>query len=157
MSRRTQPRARPRRFLLADDAPNLVPGRLLEPLLLQRRRAGQQFVEQHAQRIDVRPRVHVEVVELRLLGRHVERRAQHRLVGRVQRPLGQRLVHRLGQPEVDDLGHRLVVVGGDQDVGGFQVAVNDPLLMRVLDGLAHLHEQVQPLGRRSAGWRRNTR
>ena len=52
--------------------------------LLQRRRAGQQFVEQHAERIDVRAGVHVEVVELRLLRGHVQRRAEHRLVGGVR-------------------------------------------------------------------------
>ena len=139
----TQPRAWPRRLFLADDAADLVPGRFLEPLLLQRRRAGQQLVEQYAQRIDVGAGVDVEVIELRLFRRHVERRAQHRLVRGVQRPLRQRLVHRLGQAEVDHLGHRPVVVGRDEDVRGLQVAVNDALLMGVLDGLADLHEQVQ--------------
>ena len=39
--------------------------------------AGQQLVQQHAQRIDVAARVDVELTELGLLGAHVERRADH--------------------------------------------------------------------------------
>ena len=50
-----------------------------------------------------------------------------------------------GDAEVDDLGHRHAVVQGDQDVGGLDVAVDDALLMRVLDGLADLDEQPQAL------------
>ena len=38
----------------------------------------------------------------------------------------------------------------DQDVRRLDVAVDDPLLMRVLDGLADLDEQVQPLARSSS-------
>ena len=57
----------------------------LEPLRLQRRRAGQQLVEEHAEGVDVGPRVHVEAVELGLLGAHVQRRAHELAVGRVQR------------------------------------------------------------------------
>ena len=39
--------------------------------LVERRVAGEQFVEQHAQRIDVAARVDVQLVELGLLGAHV--------------------------------------------------------------------------------------
>ena len=35
----------------------------------------------------------------------------------------------------------------DQDVRRLDVAMNDPLLMRVLDGLADRHEQFEPLAR----------
>ena len=55
---------------------------------------------------------------------------------------------RLGHAEVDDLGHRLAVVGRDQHVGRLDVAVDDPLLMRVLDRLADGDEQLEPLVRR---------
>ena len=61
------------------------------------------------------------------------------------RPLGQLLADGLGHAEVDDLGDRAIVVVGHQDVGGLQVAVDDPLLMGVLDGLANGDEQLQPL------------
>jgi hypothetical protein len=36
---------------------------------------------------------------------------------------------------------------GDQDVRGLDVAVDDALLMRVLNGLANLDEQVEPVAR----------
>ncbi len=67
-----------------------------------------------------------------------------------------RLAGRLGHAEVDHLGHRLAVVQRDQHVGRLEVAVDDPLLMRVLDGLADRHEQLQPLPRAAAGSRRST-
>ena len=56
-----QPGARPGRLLLADDAADLVVGRLLEPLLGERRRAGQQLVQEHAERVDVAAGVDVQV------------------------------------------------------------------------------------------------
>src|SRR5262249_40030222 len=68
----------------------------------------------------------------------------------VQRLLGQLRAGRLDHAEVDDLGHRLAVVQRDQDVGGLDVAVNDALLVGVLDGLEHRHEQLQALPRRQA-------
>ena len=54
---------------------------------------------------------------------------------------------RLGHAEVDHLGHRRAVVQRDQDVGGLEVAVDDPFLMGVLHGLADRHEQLEPLAR----------
>ena len=64
-----------------------------------------------------------------------------------QRPLGQPLVGRLGDAEVDHLGHRLAVVERHQDVRRLDVAVDDPLLVGVLDRLADRDEQLQPLAR----------
>jgi hypothetical protein len=55
------------------------------------------------------------------------------------------LAHRLGYPEVDHLGHRAPVVLGHQDVGRLQVPVDDPLLVGVLNRLAHLDEQPEPV------------
>ena len=71
-----------------------------------------------------------------------------RAVLREQRPLGQLLLGRLGHAEVDHLGHRLAVVERDHHVGRLDVAVDDPLLVGVLDRLADRHEQLQPLARR---------
>ena len=39
----------------------------------------------------------------------------------------------LGDAEVDHLGHRLAVLQGDQNIAGFEIAMNDSLLMRMLD------------------------
>src|SRR5262245_42557276 len=59
--------------------------------------------------------------------------------------LCQTLSGRLGHAEVDDLRHGPAVVQGDQHVGRLDVAVDDPLLMRVLHRLADRHEQLQTL------------
>ena len=67
-------------------------------------------------------------------------------MGRVQSLFRERLMHGLGQPKVDHLGNRFVVVRGHQYVRGFEVAVDDSFLMRVLDGLADLCEQLQSFG-----------
>jgi hypothetical protein len=41
-------------------------------------------------------------------------------------------------PEVDDLRHRNAIVYGHKNVRGLDVAVDDTLLVRVLDGLANM-------------------
>ena len=54
----------------------------------------------------------------------------------------------LGHAEVDDLGHRGAVDDRHQDVGGLQVAMDDPLLVGVLHGPADQDEQLQPIADR---------
>ena len=115
------------------------------------RQGRQQFVEEHTQGVDVAAGVDVQVVEHRLLGAHVLRRADDPAETRVNGALGQGGAGGLGHAEVDHLGHRLIVVESDQDVGGLDVAVDDALLVRVLDGLADGDEQPQVL---SGGVRR---
>jgi hypothetical protein len=51
----------------------------------------------------------------------------------------------LGHAEVDHLWHRLPIVQGDEHIGWLEVAVDDALLMRMLDGLANGDEEFQPL------------
>ena len=53
----------------------------------------------------------------------------------------------LGEAEVDDLGQRLAVLLGHQDIVGLQVPVEDGLLVGVLDRVADLQEQGDPLVR----------
>ena len=84
-------------------------------------------------------------VERGLLGAHVLQRADELAVLRERRPLGQRLPGRLGHAEVDDLGDRLVVVAGHQHVRRLQIAMDDPLLVRVLHRVADRDEELQPL------------
>ena len=143
-----QPRARPGRLLLPDQAEDLGERGLLDPLAAQRRAAREQLVQEHAQRVDVAAGVDAQGAHLRLLRAHVFQRADQGAVLREQRPLGQLLLGRLGHAEVDHLGHRLAVVERDHDVGRLDVAVDDPLLVGVLDRLADRHEQLQPLPRR---------
>jgi hypothetical protein len=61
------------------------------------------------------------------------------------RLFGQQVAESFGNAKINDLGHGLVVSQGDEDIGGFEVTMNDPFLMGVLDGIADLQEQLQPL------------
>ena len=132
--------------------------RLLERLALDRRAAGKQFVEDHAKGVDVGAGIHVERIERRLFRRHVERRARHCAEGGVEAVLRElQPAGRLGQSEVDDLGDGPVVVALDQDVRRLQVAMDDPLLVRVLHGRADLAEQRQPVREAERGARRSSR
>ena len=70
---------------------------------------------------------------------------------RRHRFVGQLAGGRLGHAEVDDLGNRLAIDDRDQDIAGLQIAVDDALLVRMLNRLADGHEEFQPLfGRQPA-------
>src|SRR5580704_6501437 len=75
------------RLLLANQTADLVVSHGFEPLLVERRRAGQQLVEQDAQRVDVAAGVHVEPGHLRPFRTHVEGRADQRPVTFIGRSL----------------------------------------------------------------------
>ena len=109
------------------------------------RNAAQQLVQDGAQGVDVRPGVDVLPRGGGLLRAHVGGGAHLMSVRRHRRRIGGRQVDRLGHPEVDDLGARLIAGTCHEDVGRLEIAVDDPLLVRVLDAVAHLDEQVQPL------------
>ena len=107
---------------------------------------GQQLVQQHPQRIDIAAGVDVQLVQLRLLGTHVFQRADHLAHLREHRLFGQPAAWiALATPKSMIFGTGVIVVLGDQHVGWFDVAVNDSLLMRVLDGVADVDKQLQPL------------
>ena len=63
---------------------------------------------------------------------------------REQRLVGEPLAGGLGNAEVNHLGHRRAVVDRDENVRRLEVAMNDSLLVRVLNGLADLHKQPEP-------------
>jgi hypothetical protein len=63
---------------------------------------------------------------------------------RVNRRVRQPAFGRLGDAEVDHLRHRHPVVQRNENVRRLDVAMDDPLLVRVLDGLANLDEQIEP-------------
>ncbi len=62
----------------------------------------------------------------------------------MKRQLGETLPHGLGDPEIDDLRRGLSILQGDEDVRRLEVAVDDPLLVRVLDGHAGGNEELEP-------------
>ena len=80
-------------------------------------------------------------------GTHVSRRANELVQLRVNRLVRQPAFRRLGDAEINHLRHRHAVVQRDEDVRRLDVAMNDPLLVRVLNGLANLDEQ-----RRGVPW-----
>ncbi len=115
------------------------------------RRAGQKLIEQHAEAVDIRSRIHVgQLAHLRLLGAHVQRRANELLEFGEERAIGEALLaRRFCDAEVNDLGDGFVAVTERyQHVGGLEVAMDDPFLMCVLDGLADVDEYFQPLSGR---------
>ena len=87
----------------------------------ERRLAGDQLVQHAAERVEVGPRRHLAAE--RLLRRHVGHRADDHAVHRQPR-----LLERDGEAEVADLGR---AVGGEPDVAGLEVAVDDAVLVRV--------------------------
>ena len=90
--------------------------------------AGEQLVEQHAQRVDVGGgghRLAAHLLGAGVLGRHQLQPGR----GRRQRLPGHLGIEQLGDAEVEQLGHAVL---GDQDVGRLDVAVDDQVLVRVL-------------------------
>ena len=88
----------------------------------ERRLAGEQLVEHRAERVEVRARVGAAAE--RLLGRQVGDRAdEHPLDRRARAAIG-------GEAEVAE-PRRAVVA--EPDVGGLEVAVDDPARVRVLE------------------------
>ncbi len=82
----------------------------------------------------------------RLFGAHVRGRAEQDTGAGLKRGVHV-VVDDLGDPEVDDL-HGLVAVGfDDEDVRGFEIAVNHPLSVRVLESSEDLVDQAQGVPR----------
>ena len=57
--------------------------------------------------------------------------------------LGQRFLNRFGDTKIDDLRYRLPILDGNENIRGLQVAVNNALLVGVLDGVAKLNKKSQ--------------
>jgi hypothetical protein len=95
----------------------------------ERALAGKQFVEDHAEAIDIGPPVDLIRFTPCLLGRHVGRRPEDLAVqghgGVVRFALGQAEVHQIG-PALDV----------QQDVGGFDIAVDDTMPVGVVQGIS---------------------
>ena len=103
---------------------------------VERPLAGQQLVEHAAQGEEIAPPVERRL-PARLLRRH-EGRGTEELAGR-----GQGRGRQLGDAEVHDL--RLAGRGHDHDVRGLDVAVNDPLLVRMVERFGQLLGDTQGL------------
>ncbi len=141
-----QANARPGRLLFLD-AKQDVRRQPVFPFPLVWGRSGQQLVQQHSQGVHVGPGVDVVAVRVRLLRAHVVRGPDDDADLGEECALGRPASGRLRQTEIDDLGYRRSVVNRHEDVGRFQVPVDDSLLVGVLNPTADLGEQFQSVPR----------
>ena len=108
--------------------------------------SGEQLEQHSAERIDVGcggQRVTTDLLGacvLRSEGADIAAREGQRVVARVR-------AYELGDAEIEQLRG---AVGGDQDVAGFDVAVNHQIFVRVLHRVAQLAEEREPVVDRGA-------
>ena len=110
--------------------------------------AGDEPIRDAAQRVDVRAAVDDAASE-RQLRRQIGGRSGDRALAGEAPVLPLRRPGRLDQPEVEHL-HEVALAASSAgvDVGGLDVAVDEPGVVRVLQGVAHLQQEVHgPLGR----------
>ena len=136
--RRRRPARRPGRRLHADHPLDLGRRPALEVVGPA---AGEDLVEQHAERVDVGGAADRGAADL--LGRGELR--GHDQEPRPREILALRPADQLGDAEVEQLR---LAAGGDEDVGGLEVAVDHEVLVRVGHRVAHGGKQLQPLVQR---------
>jgi len=143
LGRQHTPRSRLQRFRrhAQDGGAQLESG-----LALKRSHPGRHLVQHDAQRPDIAPGI--GRLSLELLRRHVGQGADD-LAGQLQRVhgvrggLGKLRVADPGrQPEIEHLGAAL---RGDHNVAALEVAVDDPVVVRVGQGVRHLVPQAKHL------------
>jgi len=108
-----------------------------------RRLAREHFVDDHAERIEVRAMID-RLRLVHLLGSHVTQGAE-RHAGEGECHVERFAAQQLGQAEVGDLHAALFV---EEQVLGLDVAVHEALLVRVFEGVANLRHDGQRLGGR---------
>src|SRR5205823_12217108 len=82
---------------------------------------------------------------LRLLRTHVGRGTDELFEGGEDGLVGQPPLRGLGDAEINHLRHRGSILRRHQHVRGFDVAVDDSFLVRVLDRTANLNEEIKAL------------
>jgi hypothetical protein len=109
-------------------------------LRVVRELAGQDLVQDRRERVDVAARV--ELLALRLLGRHELGRPEHHALLREHDAARAKLaLGHLGETEVEHLREiPAAVLVGEEDVLGLQVAVNDAEAVGLVQGAADLHQ-----------------
>ena len=116
----------------------------LNCLRVDRRRAGQQLVEDHARARTRRSGCRCPSTTGRPAPGDMYAGVPTIAPVSAKLMVGQLQLGRLGHAEVDDLRRRPAVDLGDQHVARLEVAVDDPLLVGVLHRLADRDEQLQP-------------
>jgi hypothetical protein len=130
-------RAERLRIVFPDDAHDF---RKRAALRFIRKFAGQQLVQDHAERVDVAANIHGERVAQRLFGAHVvegaDKLSQIGLARRLQVA-----INHTRHAEVQDLRLAGLV---HQDVAGLKVAMQNAALVGVTDGIGNLRHEFQP-------------
>ena len=127
-----------------DEGLDGVEGNVLERASADGDVAREDLVEDDAECIHVRARVDVGIAEASLFGAHVLERSDELGVERMSTREGRIGTECLGHSEVDDLGDRLTVLRGDEDVRRLQIAVQDPARVCMLDSATDLDEEPEP-------------
>ena len=107
---RAEARGRPLGLLFADGAPHLVQPGSDQGFRIKGRLAGEQFIKQHAQRVDVAAGINVQTAHLGLLRAHVSRGADELLERSEKGLIGEAYLVRIGDAEINDFRHRHAVV-----------------------------------------------
>src|SRR5215469_9428605 len=131
--------ARRRRSLFADDARDFERAIRLHA---ERARAGEEFVEEHAHRVDVRGRGNgfaAHLLRARVFRRHQQ---PTRAGSREARKLR---VQKAGDAEIEKFRY---AAGSDQNVGRFDIAVDYEVSVSILDGAADYAKKAQPIAHR---------
>jgi hypothetical protein len=140
-----------RRLLFVRLSQNFMKGFALPLLRIQGQHSRKQLVEHHAERIDVGSGIYIGREGIHLLRAHISRRAHQSSRTRHHHPAALRLLQdRFGQSEVDNARYRPAIHFRHQDVGRFQVAMDNRFLMRVLHSFTYHCENKQALIGREA-------
>ena len=105
------------RLLLPNHAAHFIQAGLEQFLGVERCSAGEQFIKQHAQAVNVAARIDIEAGYFRLLRTHVSRCADELLERREDCLISQALVGGgFGDAKIDNLRHRRAVIDGNENV-----------------------------------------
>ena len=140
---RAQAGRRSRRVHLADCTAHFIQSGADQALCVEWGLTCEQFIKEHPQAIDVAARVQIQAAHLGLFRADVRGRADELLELGVDRFVREVTVCGLGNSEINHLRNGDAIVQGDKDVGRLDVAMNDALLMGMLDGLTDSHEKIQ--------------
>ena len=133
------------RFLFPDGALDFGEAQAVKRLLVKGQDPGQEFVEQHAQGVDIRTCVNVLGGKVHLFRAHVLGCAQQLPLQGKYGLFGEGTGSGLGNAKVNELGHGPVPVHGYQDIGGLDVPMDDTLLVGIVQALADLSEELEAL------------
>ena len=125
-------------ILITDDVAHMVDPPFTQSIRVKGQSAGQELIQDHAERVDVRAYVNVLAGGVCLFGAHVFGGADQPTLLREQGVVRQGTGQGLGDPKIDYLGHGLVVHDCHQQVRRLEIPMDNPLLMRMVDRVTNL-------------------